>query len=91
MIASLTFDSNNQGVQHRMVLVVNVFHIFEIISLCFVVAVFDLLPDVDAIHDLYLLLLTSGKLFCNTSNARETANCSFTGITCISKKTSRCC
>ena len=41
-----------QGVQRRIVLVVNRFHIFEFILFCFVVAVFDLVHNVEAIHDL---------------------------------------
>ena len=42
----------SQGVQLRMVLVVNFFRIFEIIFFCFVVAIFDLVHDVEAIHGL---------------------------------------
>ena len=41
-----------QGVQHRMVLVVKLFRIFEIIMYCFVGAIFDLVHDVEAIHGL---------------------------------------
>ena len=39
-----------QGLQHRMVLVVNS---FEIIIFCFVVALSDLVLDVKAIHGLH--------------------------------------
>ena len=38
-----------QGVQRRIVLVVNFFYIFEIIFFFFVVAIFDLVQDVEAI------------------------------------------
>ena len=46
-----------QGVQCSMVLVVIFFPNFEIIIFCFVVAIFDLVHDLEAIHDL------SGNLF----------------------------
>ena len=42
-----------QGVQHRMVLVVNFFKFLKILFFfCFVVAMCDLLHDVEAIHGL---------------------------------------
>ena len=41
-----------QEVQRRMVLVVFFSYIFEIIIFCLVVAIFDLVHDVDAIHGL---------------------------------------
>ena len=47
--------------------------------------------DVETIFDLSNVLTASGNLFLNMSDARETANCSFTGITHISEKISRCC
>ena len=40
------------GVQHRMISVVNFFHIFEIIIFCFVVAICDLVHTVEAMHGL---------------------------------------
>ena len=43
-----------QGVQHRMVLVVNIFRTFEINFFGFVVALFDLVQDLEAIHGLYV-------------------------------------
>ena len=44
--------SLTQGVQRRMVSVVNFFLIFEIIVLCFIVAIFDLVHDVEATIEL---------------------------------------
>ena len=67
------------------------FRIFGIIIFCFVVAICDLVQDVETIFHLSYLLTASGNLFLNMSDARETANCSFTGITHISEKISRCC
>ena len=46
---------------------------------------------VETIFHLSYVLTASGNLFCNMSDARETANCSFTGIIHISEKISRCC
>ena len=43
---------HRQGMQHRMISVVNVFRIFEIIIFCFVVAICDLVHAVEAMHDL---------------------------------------
>ena len=51
----------------------------------------DIVHDVETLFHLSYVLTASGNLFCNMSNARETANCSFTGITHISEKISRCC
>ena len=63
-----------------------------IIIFCFVVALCDLLQDVETIFYLPNVLTASGYLFfLNMSDARETANCSFTGITHISEKISRWC
>ena len=67
------------------------FRIFEIIIFCFVVAICDLVHDVSTIFHLSCVLTASGNLFRNMSDARETANCSFTGITHISEKISGCC
>ena len=39
------------------------FRVFEIIIFCFVVAIFDLVHDVAAIHCICLLLTASGNLF----------------------------
>ena len=47
--------------------------------------------DLETIFHLSYVLTVSGNLFRNMSDARETANCSFTGITHISEKISRCC
>ena len=41
-----------QGVQHRMVLVVNLFVFFKIIIFCFVTAIFDQVHGVEAIFHL---------------------------------------
>ena len=56
---------------------------FEIIIFCFVVAKCDLVHDVETIFQLFYVLTASGNLFRNMSDVRETANCSFTGITHI--------
>ena len=42
----------NHGVQRRMISVDNFFRIFEIIIVCFVVAICDLVHAVDAIYGL---------------------------------------
>ena len=47
--------------------------------------------DVESIFHLSYVLTASGNLFLNMSDARETAICSFMGITHISEKISRCC
>ena len=57
----------------------------------FVVAIFDLVHDVEAIRGLCKLLTASGNLFLNLSDACKTAICSFTGITHIPETISRCC
>ena len=44
--------ARKEGLQHRMSLVVIFFRIFGIIIFCFVVAIFDLGHDVEAIHGL---------------------------------------
>ena len=49
---SATLVPRLQGVQRKMVLVVNFFQIFEIILLYYVVAIFDLVHNVEAIYDL---------------------------------------
>ena len=72
------------GVQRRMISVDTFFRIFEIIIFYFVVVICDLVHDVETIFHLSYLLTTSGNLFCNISDVRETANCSFTDITHIS-------
>ena len=51
-----------QGVQHRMVLVVIFFRIFKIIF-CFYVAILDLVHSVEAKFHLPQLLTASGNLF----------------------------
>ena len=57
---------------------VNFFCIFEIIIFCFVAAICDLVHNVETIFHLSYVLTISGNLFCNISDARETANGSFT-------------
>ena len=47
------------GVQRRMISVVNFFRIFEIIIFCFVVAICDLLHDVETIFHLSYVLTLS--------------------------------
>ena len=68
----------------------NFFRIFEIIIFCFVVAICDLVHAVEATYGIPVIT-ASGNLFLNMSDARETANCTFTGITRTSEKISRCC
>ena len=46
---------------------------------------------VEVMYSLPSVLTVSGNLFLNMSDAGETAICSFTGITHISEKISRCC
>ena len=75
-----------QGVQHRMVLVVSFFRILEIKLFCFVVAMSALVDAMESIHGLCLLLTASGNLFLNMSDAHETANCSFTAILIFQKR-----
>ena len=51
----------------------------------------SLVHDVETIFHLSYVQTASGNLFWNMSDAHETANCSFTGITHISEKIFRCC
>ena len=51
------------GVQRRMISVVNFFCIFEIIIFCFVVAICDLVHDLETISHLSYVLTASGNLF----------------------------
>ena len=67
------------------------FQNFEIKFYCFVEAMSDLVLNLEAIHGLRELLAISGNIFLNMIDARESANCSFTGILHISEKISRCC
>ena len=46
---------------------------------------------VEAMYGFSYVLTALGNTFLNISDARETAICSFTGITHISEKISRCC
>ena len=69
---------------------VQFFRFFKSIFFGLLVATCDLVHDVETIFHLPYLLLASGNLFWNMSDARETANCSFTGITHISEKIFRC-
>ena len=47
--------------------------------------------DVETIFHLSYVLTVSGNILLNIGDARETANCIFTGITHISEKIHRCC
>ena len=47
----------------RMISVVNFFRIFETITFCFVVAICDLVHDMETIVHLSFVLTTSGNLF----------------------------
>ena len=69
------------GAQRKMVVMVIFFIILDYFF-CFVVAIFDLVHDVEAMVNPRWLL---------TAYAHETVICSFTGITHISEKISRCC
>ena len=51
------------GVERRMISVDDYFVFFEIIIFCFVVAICDLVHDVETIFHLYYLLTASGNLF----------------------------
>ena len=51
------------GVQRRMISVVIIFCIFVIISFCFVVAICNLVHDVETIFHFYYVLTASGNLF----------------------------
>ena len=51
-----------QRVQRRMVLVVIFFLFFEIIIFWFVLAIFEVVHDVEVIHGLFYLLRASGNL-----------------------------
>ena len=66
-----------------MISVDNFFVFLRLLFYCFVVAIYDLVHDVKTIFHLSYLLTASGNLFRNMSDARETANCSFTCITHI--------
>ena len=70
----------------------NCFRFFLLICFCFVVAICDQVHDVEAMHVPCQLLTSSGNLFLNMSDARETVRilCSFTGTTHISEKTFIC-
>ena len=77
-----------------MISVDNFFVFLRLLFFCFVVAICDLVHDVETIFHISFVLTASGNLFCKMTDARETAettNCSFTGITHISEKISRCC
>ena len=50
-------------VQRRMISVDIFFRIFEIIIFCFVVAICDLVHDVDAMYGVLYVLTASGNLF----------------------------
>ena len=69
----------------------NFFRIFRLLFFCFVVAICDLVHDVKTIFHIFYLLTAFRNLFFNMSDACETANSSFTGITHISEKISGCC
>ena len=51
------------GVQRRMISVDNFFRIFEIFIFCCVVAICDLVHDVETIFNLSYVLTASGNLF----------------------------
>ena len=51
------------AVQRMMISVVNVFRIFEIIIFCFIVAICDIVHDVETIFHLSYVLTASGNIF----------------------------
>ena len=53
----------SHGVQRRMISVVNFFRIFAIIIFCFVVAICDLVHDVETIFQLSYVLTASRNLY----------------------------
>ena len=56
-------DHPTHGVQRRMISVDNFFRIFEIIIFCFVVALCDLVHDVETIFHLFYVLTASRNPF----------------------------
>ena len=60
---SLNGQAFHHGVQRRVISVDNFFRIFEIIIFCFVVAICDLVHDVETIFHLSNVLTASGNLF----------------------------
>ena len=60
------------------------FFVFLKLYYCFVVAMSDLAPDVEAIYHFPQLVIASEYLFRSTIDVRETAIFSFMGITLIS-------
>ena len=56
-----------------------------------IIAMSDVVHDVETIHGLFRLLTTPENLFWNISEPREIENCSLPGITHISGKVSNCC
>ena len=63
-------------------------YFFRFFIFCFVVAICDLVLDVETIFHIPYVLIASGNLFWKMSDARVTANSSFTGITHILEKIS---
>ena len=55
--------AHKHGVQRRMISVDSFFRIFEIIIFCCVVAIYDLVHDVETIFHLSYVLTASGNLF----------------------------
>ena len=54
---------HTHGMQRRMISVDSFFRIFEIIIFCFVVAICDLVHDVETIFHLSYVLTASGNIF----------------------------
>ena len=59
---STIFKVKNTSSSHGMISVVNSFRIFEIIIFCYVVAIYDLVHDVETIFHLSNKLTASGDL-----------------------------
>ena len=58
-------DASKQchGMQHSMISVVNFFVFLRLLLFCFVVAIYDLVHDVETIFHLSYVLTASGNLF----------------------------
>ena len=65
------------------------FHIFDSIYYCFLVAICNLVYNVEAIFHLHELLIAIENIFLNVSDVCTTAICSFTFIIHTSEKISR--
>ena len=85
MVANLESQALlNHGVQRRMISVDNFFVFLKLLFFALLL-LYDIVHDVETIFHLSYVLTASGNLF------QMLLICSFTGITHISEKISRCC